>query len=276
MKLNLLLTLIFLTACATHPKKQTKIEIVKGTAIEKVDLPITTITFPTAAETLQGADFQQGKCEDEYLYFLIKEPFVGLNNLKQFYDNTLILNQDMQRLIEISIQTRIGKMAIEDFKKESTAINLEMNKINNSVEPLLKEYVTINYKTQAFYSVCVDRLKATMKAKKIDPNQDGCELEQQQGYILDPYEFKSSVNEAVRVEMKLHDYLNKMYKAIFDEIHGNLSMEQAQKQFLEVSSQLQDTGIQTKSLEAMDKVINSFKSTMSVKEQCEMPHQKNK
>ena len=160
-------------------------------------------------------------------------------------------------------------LSIEDYVEESTAINVEMNEINNGVESLLKEYVQIEYGTQAYYPVCEEKLKTLLTSKKLDPNQDGCELEQQQSYILDPYAFKTAVNDAIKIELTLHDYLNRLYKIVYDEIHQKITLEEAQKQFLETTDELKNSKIQDKSVDAMNIVIGTFKSTMTVKEQCE-------
>lgn len=266
MRILIITSLLFLASCAHSVKKETRVQVVKDNNLKKVELPITTVDFNDPASYVGTEQVYQ--CQDEFLFFLVKQPFFGLNKLKDFYDDTLILNQDMQKLIEISIQTRKGLMSIEDYVQESSEINLEMNEINNSVESKLKEYVSIQYKTQAYYPVCEDNLKTMLTAKRVDTNQDGCELEQQQAYILDPYAFKNATNEAIRIELQIHDYLTKLYRIVFSEIHQKISLEEAQAQFLQTAEELKASGLQDKSVEAMDRVVNTYKSTMYVKEQC--------
>lgn len=266
MRILIIISLLFLASCAHSVKKETRVQVVKDNNLKKVELPITTVDF-NDPEDYVGTE-QVYECQDEFLFFLVKQPFFGLNKLKDFYDDTLVLNQDMQKLIEISIQTRKGLMSIEDYVQESSEINLEMNGINNSVESKLKDYVSIQYKTQAYYPVCEDKLKTMLTSKRVDTNQDGCELEQQQAYILDPYAFKNAANEAIRIELQIHDYLTKLYRIVFSEIHQKISLEEAQAQFLQTADELKASGLQDKSVEAMDRVVNTYKSTMYVKEQC--------
>lgn len=266
----ILITLILTTSCAHKVVTENKVEIVKNNR-SKPSIPVTVVGFEDRSYSYGN---QITQCDDGYLFFLIKEPFNGLNKLKDFYDNTLILNQDMNRLIEISVKTRKGVMAIEDYVEESTAINVEITDINNGIESSLKEYVKIEYATQSYYPVCEEKLKSLLLTKKLDPNQDGCELEQQQSYILDPYAFKNAVNDAIKIELTLHDYLNRLYRIIYDEIQQKITLEEAQKQFIETTEELKESKIQEKSIEAMNTVISTFKSTMTVKEQCEASSKK--
>lgn len=269
----IIITSILMTACAHQTTKTvTKIETVPKSTNEEVNnVPKITIDFPSTEGAVgdYSANDPVPVCKDEHLYFLIKYPFVGLNSLKEVYDATLVYNEDLNKLIELTISARRGDISMNDFMSESNEINEEMKTLNDDTGELFSQYAQIEAGTQALYGMCSSRMEEMMTAKKLDTNQDGCELEQQKSYILDPYSVKSAIQDGMNVEFQIREKLNNLYRIIFDEAQQKTTLENAQQQFAQEVNVLNESGLLKKSTESLDKIVNSFQSTMNVKEQCE-------
>ena len=135
--------------------------------------------------------------------------------------------------------------------------------------PLLAKFATIERTTRVLYPLCVDKLKATMTAKKLDVNGDGCELEQQSAYIIDPYEVKAVINDGLMNEGLISEQLGAMYKTVYDETQNKLTLEQSTTKFNQQMEDLKASGLMTKSVQLLEKIVRSFQATMDVKESCE-------
>jgi hypothetical protein len=272
MKYSLIVLVLILSACATKPKQITEIEQVKDKTTT-VKIPVTTVDFTNqdpADQSLQVEEVELAdSCKDEYLFFLIRYPFEGLNALKEVYDSSLVLNQDVQKLIDLSIQSKQGQISMEEFFYQTNEVNKELYKINYSTEPLLEKFKVIEQTNQTLYPICVDRLNEMMKSKKIDANQDGCELEQQKTYIVDPYSVKPALHDGLVVEYQISEKLNEIYKILLDEGQNKISLEDSKIKFSTQVEELEKSGLLEKSANALDKIFHSFQATMNAKEQCE-------
>lgn len=270
MKKILLINLIlFLSACASV-NKSAKVE---APVVEKtVAIPVTTVGFtedPAEEQFTTQEEPLQDVCSDEYLLFLIKYPFEGMNALKHSYDSAVLVNQNMQKLIGLTIESRVGNITMDEYLEEVTPINEELDFMNGAMEPLLLKFATIERTTRMLYPLCSEKLKATMTAKKLDTNGDGCELEQQNAYIVDPYEVKSVINDGLLNEAKISEKLGSMYQTIFDETQKKLTLEQATTKFNQQMTELNESGLMETSIQYLEKIIRSFQATMDVKESCE-------
>ena len=117
--------------------------------------------------------------------------------------------------------------------------------------------------------MCQEKLKKTMTAKKLDNNGDGCELEQQGAYILDPYEVKSIINDGLMTEAMISEKLNNLYKTVYDETQQKINLEEAATKFNQQMNGLNQSGLLDKSIQLLEKIVRSFQATMDVKESCE-------
>jgi hypothetical protein len=271
-KILVLNLMLLLSACATVNKSDKTAVVTNESSPKVVEIPVTTVDFPSDAldsefktETLPLQDV----CADEYLLFLIKYPFEGLNALKHSYDAAVLFNQDMQKLITLTVESRVGQLSMKDYVEEVTPINEELDFMNAAMEPLLIKFATIERTTRTLYPLCQEKLKATMTAKKLDANGDGCELEQQSAYIADPYEVKSVINDGLMTEAMISEKLNSLYKIVFDETQGNTNLKEATSKFNQQMNELNASGLFSKSSQLLEKIVRSFQATMDVKESCE-------
>lgn len=259
---KIFLIILFISGCTSKPVKK------MPEYVQPAPIPTTTIEFSTP-ESFEENTMPVAQCKPDYLYFLLEKPFEALTILKDVYDSQIIQNQNIQRLIEMTLSFKKGNLPIEDFSKEATRLLMENNALQNDFEPALKKYVEYEYMKQHIYPACSEMFEELMKNKKVDTNQDGCELVQQKAYILDPYEFKASLNTSIQLEIDLYIHLQKMYKVINDEVAGKLSHEQALSIYNAENEQIIKKQLQEKTIEAMEEVQRSFQSTMSMKEKCE-------
>lgn len=264
MKILLILSLIIVTSCATNSKK--KVSIIQGKEINEVELPVTIVDFPSPSSFLENTDIIE--CKQEYTMFLIKEPFESMQIIKSFYDDSIILNNNLSKLIELNLKVRDAVISIEEYEKQTMPLSKEMNDISNSVESKLKSYAEKEYKTQAFSYICMEQFDRLMQSKKVDENQDGCELQQQSSYITDPYIFKKTVNQGIQIELELSKYLTDLYRVSYQEIHNQKSSQEAQDSFLKISQELNESGLREKSLEALENVIRTYTMTIGIKDAC--------
>lgn len=256
---RLLIFTLLLSACAHQGVKE-----------KPIQQPAATVGQPEILSTT--VDFPLTECKDEYLFFLIRYPFEGINALKDVYDSSIVLNQDLQDLIELTVKFRQGVISQEEFDQEIENLNQETASVNQAIGPLLMKYSTIEQTTDKIYPVCQDRLAEIMKSDKIDSNKDGCELEQQNAYILDPYALKPAINEGIHTEYLISEKLTSMYQTVWEESQNKIKLEDARAQFNQQVTELEASGLTKQSLESMNQIVNSFKTTMNVKESCEQKH----